>query len=146
MSTVYRRVAHRTLVALLLACCSRLHIVQWARLWYHVLSHEWLPAVWRNLLPPSSYLPWRWKQHVPLFEEMVTYEMLLCHDTGSQAEFTNPWKSRAWYKETHHYACKQWFFSGGTRTRKHFVNLTEESKNFKMLEFPLTNSNRIMDI
>jgi hypothetical protein len=29
------------------------------------------------------------------------------------------------------------FFSGGTRTPKHFVNLTEESKNFKMLEFPL---------
>jgi hypothetical protein len=25
----------------------------------------------------------------------------------------------------------------GTRTPKHFVNLTEESKNFKMLEFPL---------
>jgi hypothetical protein len=31
------------------------------------------------------------------------------------------------------------FFSGrrGTRTPKHFVNLTGESKNFKMLEFPL---------
>jgi hypothetical protein len=25
----------------------------------------------------------------------------------------------------------------GTRTPKHFVNLTGESKNFKMLEFPL---------
>jgi hypothetical protein len=35
------------------------------------------------------------------------------------------------------------FFLGGrrgTRTPKHFVNLTGESKNFKMLEFPLTNS------
>jgi hypothetical protein len=34
----------------------------------------------------------------------------------------------------------QWFFSGGrrgTRTPKHFVNVTGESKNFKMLEFPL---------
>jgi hypothetical protein len=32
------------------------------------------------------------------------------------------------------------FFLGlrrGTRTPKHFVNLTGESKNFKMLEFPL---------
>jgi hypothetical protein len=32
------------------------------------------------------------------------------------------------------------FFLGGrrgTHTSKHFVNLTEESKNFKMLEFPL---------
>jgi hypothetical protein len=29
------------------------------------------------------------------------------------------------------------FFSGGTHTPKHFVNLTGESKNFKMLEFPL---------
>jgi hypothetical protein len=26
---------------------------------------------------------------------------------------------------------------GGMRTPKHFVNLTGESKNFKMLEFPL---------
>jgi hypothetical protein len=25
----------------------------------------------------------------------------------------------------------------GTRTRKHFVNLTRESKYFKMLDFPL---------
>jgi hypothetical protein len=34
----------------------------------------------------------------------------------------------------------QRFFLGGcrgTRTPKHFVNLTRESKNFKMLEFPL---------
>jgi hypothetical protein len=33
------------------------------------------------------------------------------------------------------------FFLGGrrdTRTPKHFVNLTGESKNFKMLEFPLS--------
>jgi hypothetical protein len=32
------------------------------------------------------------------------------------------------------------FFLGGrrgTRTPKHFVNLTGESKNFKMLKFPL---------
>jgi hypothetical protein len=32
------------------------------------------------------------------------------------------------------------FFLGGrrdTRTPKHFMNLTGESKNFKMLEFPL---------
>jgi hypothetical protein len=32
------------------------------------------------------------------------------------------------------------FFLGGlrgTRTPKHFVNLTGESRNFKMLEFPL---------
>jgi hypothetical protein len=32
------------------------------------------------------------------------------------------------------------FFLGGcrgTRTPKHFVNITGESKNFKMLEFPL---------
>jgi hypothetical protein len=32
------------------------------------------------------------------------------------------------------------FFLGGhtgTRTPKHFVNLTGESKNFKVLEFPL---------
>jgi hypothetical protein len=32
------------------------------------------------------------------------------------------------------------YFLGGCRgtyTPKHFVNLTEESKNFKMLEFPL---------
>jgi hypothetical protein len=32
------------------------------------------------------------------------------------------------------------FFLGGrsgTRTRKHFVNVTGESKNFKVLEFPL---------
>jgi hypothetical protein len=41
--------------------------------------------------------------------------------------------------------CKFWdmtnaFFLGGRRgmrTPKHFVNLTAESKNFRMLEFPL---------
>jgi hypothetical protein len=30
-----------------------------------------------------------------------------------------------------------WRGRRGTRTPKHFVNLTGESKNFKMLEFPL---------
>jgi hypothetical protein len=35
--------------------------------------------------------------------------------------------------------CRAFFLGGrrGTRTPKHFVNLTGESKTFKMLEFPL---------
>jgi hypothetical protein len=43
------------------------------------------------------------------------------------------------------YINMQGFFSGGTRTPKHFVNLTGESKNFKMLEFPL-NKLKILSI
>jgi hypothetical protein len=35
------------------------------------------------------------------------------------------------------YLSAELFFSGGKRTPKHFVNLTGESKNFTMLEFPL---------
>jgi hypothetical protein len=41
---------------------------------------------------------------------------------------------------THTHIYTVFFFLGGrrgTRTPKHFVNLTGEIKNFKMLEFPL---------
>jgi hypothetical protein len=41
------------------------------------------------------------------------------------------------------------FFLGGrrgTRTPKHFVNLTGKSNNFKMLEFPLNQLQTIVDI
>jgi hypothetical protein len=43
-------------------------------------------------------------------------------------------------RDTHQDHISSVFFLGGrrdTRTPKHFVNLTGESKNFKMLEFPL---------
>jgi hypothetical protein len=41
--------------------------------------------------------------------------------------------------ELHTVVSRAFFLGGrkGTRTPKHFVNLTGESRNFKMLEFPL---------
>jgi hypothetical protein len=67
--------------------------------------------------------------------------MAVVHKTFTYKQYT---EQRHETEYTEYYTHNQCFFSGGdarvrrgTHTPKHFVNLTGESKNFKMLEFPL---------